>query len=181
MHSVPQSKTNPRIGACEIATAALVWRRRGVDGKVTKICSASKRYSGRHQRPHRTSFATRQQIDAGWFDAVHPDDRERVRRQWRGVVEDRLCSTLAFRLMQREQGYRSMTARIVPIFDDTDELVKWFCVTVDRTQEEEGIAAIKDRDLRLFVAMRGARTTTIIAASIHLPIRNNLSFRCAFT
>ncbi|WP_250470182.1 PAS domain-containing protein [Caballeronia sp. GAFFF2] len=107
-----------------------------------------------------TGFATRQRIDAGWFDAVHPDDRERVRRQWRGVVKDRLCSKLAFRLMQREQGYRSMTARIVPIFDDTDELVEWFCVTVDRTQEEEGIAAIKDRDLRLFVAMRGARTTT---------------------
>jgi PAS domain S-box-containing protein len=99
-------------------------------------------------------------IEHGWLDSVHPEERDGFCERWFELVRRGRPATFALRLLRRDGAYRSMTTTVVPIFDARGQLVEWFGVTSDHTEDREAAAATDDRNVRLHVAMRAAGMTT---------------------
>jgi len=77
---------------------------------------------------------TGQQRDAvrglGWIDAVHPDDRDALRRKWREAIESGRIFEADFRLLLRGGRQHWYRARAVPIRAG-DRIVEWVGVFDD--------------------------------------------------
>jgi PAS domain S-box-containing protein len=85
--------------------------------------------------------------DAGWLDAVHPDDREATRAAWAQACASRsLCQT-RHRLRRHDGIYRHMSVKGVPIFDAAGTLTEWMGVHSDITGEVDADAE-RERLLR---------------------------------
>ena len=79
----------------------------------------------------------------GWFDAIHPDDREEAMRAWREAVARRQPLATEHRLRRRDGEYRSMEVRAVPVLDDQGRIREWVGAhtdITDRVQAEEQLS-----------------------------------------
>jgi PAS domain S-box-containing protein len=67
----------------------------------------------------------------GWADAVHPDDRQRVKQSWINACEARTLFRASGRLWHApSQSYRSFEAQAVPLLDADGVVCEWVgCVT----------------------------------------------------
>jgi PAS domain S-box-containing protein len=61
----------------------------------------------------------------GWFDAVHPDDLERVRSAWRTSVSHMSEYNTDFRVHCADGIYRWFNARGIPILDNQGKVLRW--------------------------------------------------------
>ncbi len=64
-------------------------------------------------------------LGEGWLDAVHPEDRERVGKQWRDAVARRGVVDAVFRLSRPEGGWRWTRVRAEPLFNVDGSVRKW--------------------------------------------------------
>lgn len=93
----------------------------------------------------------------GWLDALHPDDRSRVERDWSDAVLDTVPFDSTFRLRTRSGGYGHFRARAHPIMDGA-ETAEWVGTLVDITTEREAIELRRRLNQQLSeAAMRTAR------------------------
>jgi len=72
-----------------------------------------------------------EQIGYGWLDQVHPDERERVRKEWKTAVKTGTLLDIELRLRARTGAYRWFKARSVPIRDQEGVVLKWYCTAID--------------------------------------------------
>jgi len=70
---------------------------------------------------------------AGWLDAVHPEDRERVAEAWERAVAARLRYATEHRLRRHDGEYRHMSATAVPVPDREGGVREWVGTHVDLT------------------------------------------------
>jgi PAS domain S-box-containing protein len=138
-----------RYRALVEATTALVWSA-DANGDILLSDSQWERFTGRPPESH---------AGAGWFDAVHPDDREEARRQWTRSVMMQTPHDLTFRMRRHDGVYRMVRAYAAPLYDESGRLQEWFGTTTDVTEQYEAKAAIEERNLRLTVAMDAANMT----------------------
>jgi two-component system CheB/CheR fusion protein len=66
----------------------------------------------------------------GWIDAVHPEDRAEVLRQWKDAVAARSAIDLAFRLRSPGEGWRRSRVRALPLFNIDGTVRKWVGMNV---------------------------------------------------
>ncbi len=115
-----------------------------------------------------------------WFQAIHPEDRERVRDEWnRSILSGELFQT-EYRLKRGSDGaHRWFLVRGELVRDDSSQIVKWFgtCTDIDNQKQTEQelkraneIAATASRAKDQFLAMlshelRTPLTPAILAAS----------------
>jgi PAS domain S-box-containing protein len=78
-----------------------------------------------------TGRSAEEQLGNGWADAIHPDDRERVEREWGRAVERGDLYDEEFRLRRRDGAYRWFRTRGVPLRDASGAIVKWFGSNTD--------------------------------------------------
>ncbi|MEM5437097.1 response regulator [Paraburkholderia diazotrophica] len=93
-------------------------------------------------------------LGLAWLDAVHPDDREDVRRTWLKTVR----SEAAFyrhelRIRRHDGAYRWFDARIAAVRDASGTVSKWFGSCTDIHSQRE---AIEERE-RLLASEQAAR------------------------
>jgi PAS domain S-box-containing protein len=69
----------------------------------------------------------------GWFDAIHPDDREEAIRAWGEAVAGRRHLATEHRLRRRDGEYRNMEVRAVPVLDDHGRIREWVGAHTDIT------------------------------------------------
>jgi PAS domain S-box-containing protein len=69
----------------------------------------------------------------GWQQALHPDDREAVRKRWAVALRDRSPLDHVYRL-KTARGYRHLHSRGVPVIED-GVVVEWVGICVDIEQE----------------------------------------------
>jgi PAS domain S-box-containing protein len=62
----------------------------------------------------------------GWWDYVHPDDRERSRQRWLDCVQSGENYEVEYRLRGKSGDYRWFRARAVPIKDHIGNVIKWY-------------------------------------------------------
>ena len=74
----------------------------------------------------------------GWLEAVHPDDRERLRVQWLEAVHAATPATYTseFRVRRYDGEYRYMLSRATPVIED-GHVREWTGFSVDITKQRQ--------------------------------------------
>ena len=89
----------------------------------------------------------------GWLDTLHPEDRERVERDWRECVRTGKVFDDRYRIRTKAGSYRHYDVRAVPIERD-GKIVEWVGASTDVTSQREA------------EEMRGRLTEQLSAAAL---------------
>jgi PAS domain S-box-containing protein len=89
----------------------------------------------------------------GWLDSIHPEDRERVERDWRESLRTGRIFDDRFRMRVRAGSYRHYDVRAVPIERD-GKIAEWVGACTDVTSQREA------------EEMRGRLTDQLSAAAL---------------
>ena len=89
----------------------------------------------------------------GWLESIHPEDRERVERDWRECVRSGKIFDDRYRIRTRAGSYRHYDVRAVPIERD-GKIVEWVGASTDVTSQREA------------EEMRGRLTEQLSAAAL---------------
>ncbi len=101
-----------------------------------------------------TGLDERHSHGLAWLDAVHPDDREEIRRSWLKAVASGATEYRHELRIRRDDGaFRWFDMRIVPMRDADGGVNKWFGSCTDVHSQRE---AIEERE-RLLVSEQAAR------------------------
>jgi PAS domain S-box-containing protein len=92
-------------------------------------------------------------IGHGWLDSIHPEDRERVERDWRECVRTGKVFDDRYRIRTRSGSYRHYDVRAVPIERD-GRIIEWVGASTDVTSQREA------------EEMRGRLTEQLSAAAL---------------
>jgi PAS domain S-box-containing protein len=92
-------------------------------------------------------------IGRGWLDSIHPEDRERVERDWRECVRSGKVFDDRYRIRTKSGSYRHYDVRAVPIERD-GTIVEWVGASTDVTSQREA------------EEMRGRLTEQLSAAAL---------------
>jgi len=92
-------------------------------------------------------------IGHGWLASIHPDDRERVERDWRECVRTGKVFDDRYRIRTKNGSYRHYDVRAVPIERD-GKIVEWVGASTDVTSQREA------------EEMRGRLTEQLSAAAL---------------
>jgi len=123
-------------------SSALVWRA-AADGRIQVDADAWRGFTGVEVEPH----------GWGWLEAVHSDERNRVRDAWTSAVTTVTPYACEHRIRNRDGGYAWVVARAAPIVTPgaEPEWIGMFSDISDRVRVEEArerFIAILGHDLR---------------------------------
>ena len=112
-----------RYRALVTASSSLVWTSDAA-GRFAELQVSWEIYTGQPWAEHR---------DLGWINALHPDDREVVRRAWqRRVREPGFLHEDHARLWSVEKnGYRHVIGRAVPVLEGDGSVREWIGTVTD--------------------------------------------------
>ena len=92
-------------------------------------------------------------IGWGWLDAVHPDDRVRVRQLWKRALDTKSFYHIEHRLRRRDGMHRWVAARAAPVFAGDGTVREW----VGTYSDVDEMRRASEERARLFQAERRAR------------------------
>jgi PAS domain S-box-containing protein len=92
-------------------------------------------------------------LGSGWLDAIHPEDRERVEREWLDCVDTGKAFDSRYRVRTKSGSYRHYDVRAVPIERD-GKIIEWVGASTDVTGQREA------------EEMRGRLTEQLSAAAL---------------
>src|SRR5487761_1572423 len=92
-------------------------------------------------------------LDGGWLDSIHPEDRDRVQRDWRESLRSGRIFDDRFRMRTKAGAYRHYDVRAVPIERD-GKIAEWVGACTDVTSQREA------------EEMRGRLTDQLSAAAL---------------
>jgi PAS domain S-box-containing protein len=92
-------------------------------------------------------------LGSGWLDAIHPEDRERVEREWLDCVDTGKIFDSRYRVRTKSGSYRHYDVRAVPIERD-GKIIEWVGASTDVTGQREA------------EEMRGRLTEQLSAAAL---------------
>src|SRR6202045_73159 len=96
----------------------------------TSLPDGSKEYLNKRWYEY-TGLTLEQGQGWGWKVVVHPDDLERLVREWLALVEARKPGELETRIRRYDGEYRWFLIRIVPQLDAEGNVVRWFGSNTD--------------------------------------------------
>ena len=102
----------------------------------------------------------------GWLDAIHPDDRPRTAQAWEDAVREQGTYETEYRLRMRDGGYRTFTARGVPVLEPGGEIREWvgLCMDVeDRRRAEDRQRFLSDAGAVLAESLEAERMPARLA------------------
>jgi PAS domain S-box-containing protein len=79
-------------------------------------------------------------LGAGWFDAVHPEDRAAAIDAWRAAVANRAVYEAEYRLRSAEGAYRHFACRGVPLLNRDGSVREWIGTCTDITERKQRAA-----------------------------------------
>ncbi|MFZ0164608.1 MAG: SpoIIE family protein phosphatase [Trebonia sp.] len=92
-------------------------------------------------------------LDGGWLGSIHPEDRDRVQRDWRESLRSGRIFDDRFRMRTKAGAYRHYDVRAVPIERD-GKIAEWVGACTDVTSQREA------------EEMRGRLTEQLSAAAL---------------
>lgn len=136
--------TLQRYEALVSAVSQMVWVMRP-DGTMEELVPGWERLTGTPWYPR---------ADKGWYDHVHPRDRERLGEAWRAAL--RITSPDVFedvyRLRAADGSYRHLAIRSVPVLRD-GSVAEWVCAAAD--VEDTWRSRLRERMLAQVAAVSG--------------------------
>jgi PAS domain S-box-containing protein len=100
-----------------------------------------------------TGQSLEEYLGHGWLDAIHPEDRERVEREWLECVRAGKVFDSRYRVRTKTGSYRHYDVRAVPIERD-GKIIEWVGASTDVTGQREA------------EEMRGRLTEQLSAAAL---------------
>jgi PAS domain S-box-containing protein len=146
------------------ATSAVVWTT-DANGAFADEQPSWQRFTGQTPQQYR---------DRGWLQALHPEDRSRVRDAWRLALLE--CSTfeIGFRVFSAtHRDYRRVAARAVPVLDENGRAREWIGTLSDVTAEREAVEALRARANELRAVIDGSTAGIIEADAAGRILRAN--------
>jgi PAS domain S-box-containing protein len=104
------------------------------------------------------------QLNFGWIEQVHPDDREHLSAQWAASVEARGTFRVEFRIRRHDGVYRWFDTRAEPILDGNGAVRTWIGSNTDIEERKRAEQAL----LRLNSSLEQqveARTADLVRTS----------------
>jgi PAS domain S-box-containing protein len=92
-------------------------------------------------------------LGSGWLEAIHPEDRERVEREWLDCVDTGKTFDSRYRVRTKSGSHRHYDVRAVPIERD-GKIIEWVGASTDVTGQREA------------EEMRGRLTEQLSAAAL---------------
>ncbi|HWG89875.1 MAG TPA: PAS domain-containing protein, partial [Candidatus Thermoplasmatota archaeon] len=127
-----------RYRSLVVATAQIVWTRLP-DGSVADMPSW-RAYTGQSVEEVR---------GWGWLEAIHPEDRERVRAEWLRAVASREVYSANYRLLGADGIYRDFLARGVPVPAEDGGVREWVGMCTDVTAAKRAEVQLKELQAQL--------------------------------
>ena len=125
------------------ATAAIVWTS-GPEGEFLEPQPGWESYTGQSQEEY---------LGTGWLDALHPDDREQCREEFRQALKSRSVFKASGRLKHAaSQDYRYFEVSAVPVIVSS-ELKEWVGIVVDVNDRVVTERAALESSLRFKAAL----------------------------
>ncbi|HUN80773.1 MAG TPA: PAS domain S-box protein, partial [Phycisphaerae bacterium] len=84
----------------------------------------------------------------GWLSVFHPDDAERARSNWLRCMQTGEPWISKHRLRRRDGSYRWISAKAVPIRDETNQITKWFGSALDIDEIVQAQEALRKSERR---------------------------------
>jgi PAS domain S-box-containing protein len=103
------------------ALPQLVWTCNS-DGRCDFLSQQWITYTGRSEA---------EQLDYGWLDQVHPEDRDRLTTAWDEAVASVTLFDIEFRIRRADGVYRWFKTRAVPVRNADGQVAKWFGSNTD--------------------------------------------------
>jgi PAS domain S-box-containing protein len=100
-----------------------------------------------------TGQSPEEYLGSGWLNSIHPEDRERVERDWQSCVHTGKVFDDRYRIRTKGGSYRHYDVRAVPIERD-GKIVEWVGASTDVTSQREA------------EEMRGRLTEQLSAAAL---------------
>jgi PAS domain S-box-containing protein len=129
-------KSEQRYRSLVKATAQVVWLA-DPEGKALGTMADWREYTGQ---------PTEQMQGWGWLEAIHPEDRERTRRNWTKAVETQSFYKAEYRLRTRDGSYRHHIAKAVPILEADGNIREWVGANTDITEQKQAERARRKSD-----------------------------------
>ncbi len=83
-----------------------------------------------------TGIPKAEQMGTNWINAVHPDDREYLARNWAKAVANRKEMFVKFRIRRNDGHYRWFDTRAIPQKNSQGDVLRWLGTNTDITEME---------------------------------------------
>lgn len=117
-----ESRLRDLLGGLALA----VWEA-DAEGRIVADSPSWRAYTGQR---------VEQWMGEGWLDAVHPDDRATVMREWKDAVARRVALDMTYRLRSQDGGWHRSRVRALPLFNIDGTVRKWVGVSVAGDRDE---------------------------------------------
>src|SRR6267154_553063 len=114
----------------------------------TSFPDGSKEYLNKRWYEY-TGLSLEQGKGWGWKVVVHPDDLDRLIREWLAMVEARKPGELETRIRRYDGEYRWFLIRIVPQLDAEGNVVRWFGSNTDIEDRKRAETKLLDEEREL--------------------------------
>ena len=88
------------------------------------------------------------QLNYGWLELLHPDDRDFALQGWLEAAERGEDFSIEYRVRRHDGVYRWFKAMGVPLRDDGGRIVKWFGSNTDVDERIRAEEALREADRR---------------------------------
>jgi PAS domain S-box-containing protein len=95
----------------------------------------------------------------GWAHAIHPDDRDRVLREWQEAVRDGVSSKAEFRFLRSDGTVTWVHGNAVQLRDTNGRLTGYIGTVADFTERKEAEIALRENEERYRLLAEELRVT----------------------
>src|ERR1700688_3488652 len=85
----------------------------------------------------------------GWKVVVHPDDLDRLLKEWQVILTSRRSGEMEVRIRRFDGEYRWFLKRAVPKFDENGNIVNWFGSNTDIEDRKRAEERARQNELEL--------------------------------
>jgi PAS domain S-box-containing protein len=135
------SASASRYNALTAATAQLVWTTNPT-GEVIEGIPLWRSFTGQSEEEVK---------GAGWMQALHPEDRERVQAVSKQGFETRSSYEMESRVRRQNGEYSEFAVRAVPVLDDDESVREWVLIATDVSERKRLEEALRGSEERLSV------------------------------
>ncbi|MFK3737157.1 PAS domain-containing hybrid sensor histidine kinase/response regulator [Massilia sp. TN1-12] len=148
------AESEERFRAMVQGFAQAVWET-DAQGRIVEGSLSWTQYTGQREEAS---------LGLGWLDAVHPEDRAAVLRQWRAAVGMRRTLNVEFRVQVAAGGWRWTNARAAPLFNDDGSVRKWVGMHIDIDERRRTQAALIESERRFRMLFESMDEGFLLAA-----------------